>query len=140
MTHLAWNCRGSGEYLRSSTRLHLARLLNSIKPHVCFLSKTITTCITKNAIKNHFNYKDAFVVPSQGQSGGLWLIWNDGIDLTIVDHNHHFIFALCTNKISMRHLRHLWGPSSQYHLKHLGERSTFCDSKQQLTYVLYGRS
>jgi hypothetical protein len=42
-------------------------------------------------------------VPSQGQSGGLWLIWNDNIDLNIVDHNHHFIFALCTNKISLKH-------------------------------------
>jgi hypothetical protein len=57
--------------------------------------------ITKNAIKNHFNYKDTFVVPSEGQSGGLWLLWNDDIDLTIVDYNHHFIFALCNNKISI---------------------------------------
>jgi hypothetical protein len=83
--------------------LHLARLVNSTKPQVCFISETRNASITKNALKNHFNYKDAFVVPSQGQSGGLWLIWNDDIDLAIVDHNHHFIFALCTNKINMKH-------------------------------------
>jgi hypothetical protein len=70
---------------------------------VCFLSKTRNASITTNAIKNHYNYKDAFVVLSQGQLGGLWLIWNDDIDLTIVDLNHHFIFVLCTNKISMKH-------------------------------------
>jgi hypothetical protein len=102
ITHLAWNCRGSGGSFRSSTMLHLARLLNSTKSQVCFISETRNASITKNAIKNHFNYKDAFVVTSQGQSGGLWLIWNDDIDLTVVDHSHHFIFALCTNKATMK--------------------------------------
>lgn len=56
--------------------------------------------ITRTAITNHFNYHDAFVVPPQGHFGGLWLFWNDEVDLNIVNHEHHFIFALCTNKIT----------------------------------------
>jgi hypothetical protein len=38
--------------------------------------------ITKTTIKNQFNYKEAFVVLAQGQSGGLWLIWSDEVDIT----------------------------------------------------------
>jgi len=100
LTHLAWNCRGSGGNLGSSTMNHLGRLLMSTRAQVCFLSETRNSSINKTAIKNRFNYYVAFVVPAQGQSGGLWLLWNDDVDLNVVDHSHHFIFALCNNKIT----------------------------------------
>jgi endonuclease/exonuclease/phosphatase family metal-dependent hydrolase len=80
--------------------VHLSRLLVSTKAQVCFLSETRNSTITKSSIKNHFNRKDAFVVPSNGKSGGLWLMWSDEIDITIFDHNHHYIFALCINQIN----------------------------------------
>jgi hypothetical protein len=102
MTHLVWNCQGSGDSLRSSTINHLARLLASTKAQVCFLIETRNSSITKTAIKNRFNYKEAFVVPAQGQSGGLWLIWSDEVDITVIDHSHNFIFALCINKTTMQ--------------------------------------
>lgn len=89
----------------TSTPFHLTPpppLLASTKAQVYFLSETRNASITKTAIKNHFNYKDAFVVPVQGQSGGLWLIWNDEVDLNIVNHSHHFIFVLCINKTSLQ--------------------------------------
>jgi endonuclease/exonuclease/phosphatase family metal-dependent hydrolase len=93
---------GSGGSLRSATMTHLAWLLASTKAQVCFLSEMRKSSITKTAITNQFNYNDAFVVPAQGQLGGLWLIWNDEVDLNIVDHSHHFIFALCINKTSLQ--------------------------------------
>ena len=102
MTHLAWNCRGSGGSLRSSTMAHLSRLLVYTRAQVCFISETRNSSITKTSITNHFNLNDAFVVPAQGQSGGLWLMWNNEVDITVIDHNHNFIFALCINKTSMR--------------------------------------
>jgi hypothetical protein len=74
MTHLAWNCRGSGGNLRSSTMTHLARLLHSTKAQVCFLSETRNSSITTTTIRNRFNYNEAFVVPAQCQPGGLWLL------------------------------------------------------------------
>jgi hypothetical protein len=27
-------------------------------------------------------------------------MWSDEVELTIIDHNHHYIFALCINKVS----------------------------------------
>jgi hypothetical protein len=51
---------------------------------------------------NRFNSFDAFVVPSLGQSGGLWLIWNNEVNLTVADHSPNYIFALCTNNLSSK--------------------------------------
>jgi len=85
-----------------STMAHLSRLLCSTKAQVCFISETRNTRITKTHLKNHFNINDAFVVQAQGHSGGLWLMRTDEVDVTIIDHNHHFIFALCLNKISLQ--------------------------------------
>jgi hypothetical protein len=63
LSHLAWNCRGSGGSLRSSTMVHLSHLLASIKAQVCFVAKTRNSSINKSSLKNHFNLNDAFVVP-----------------------------------------------------------------------------
>jgi hypothetical protein len=81
---------------------HLARLLHSTKAQVCFLSETRNSSITTTTIRNRFNYNEAFVVPAQCQPGGLWLLWNDEIDINVVNHSHNFIFALCTNKTCMQ--------------------------------------
>ena len=71
MTHLAWNCRGAGGNLHSSTMSHLSRLLLSTKAQVCCISETRSSTISKTSLKNHFRLHDAHVVPSAGQSGGL---------------------------------------------------------------------
>jgi endonuclease/exonuclease/phosphatase family metal-dependent hydrolase len=99
ITFLAWNCRGSGGSLRSATMTHLRRLLTSTKAQVCFISETRNASISRTSLVNHFNV-DAFVVPSQGQSGGLWLMWTNEVEVSIYDHNHHYILALCKNKTS----------------------------------------
>jgi hypothetical protein len=75
---------------------HLARLLTSTKAQVCFISETRNLTITGTLLINQFNYSDTVVVPAQGQSGGLWLLWNHEVDIIIVDHSPHYIFALCT--------------------------------------------
>jgi hypothetical protein len=97
MTHLAWNCRGSGGNLSSSTMLHLTRLIQSTKPEAMFLSETCNSTVSVSSLKNHFNLNDAFIVPSQCQSGGLCITWNDEIKLTIFDHSQNYVLTICTN-------------------------------------------
>jgi len=53
--------------------------------------------INRTTIINRFNVKDAFVVHSQGQSEGLWLIWTHAVDIAIVEHNPHYILVVCNN-------------------------------------------
>ncbi|GJN11104.1 hypothetical protein PR202_ga29271 [Eleusine coracana subsp. coracana] len=36
---------------------------------------------------------NSHVVPATGQSGGLWLMWNDKVDLSIISSCHHLILA-----------------------------------------------
>lgn len=99
MTLLAWNCRGSGGSLSSSTMVHLACLLSSTKSQVCFISETRNASISRTSLINRFSVVDAFVVPAQGQSGGLWLIWKQDIIITVVDHSPNYIFGLCDNTV-----------------------------------------
>ena len=75
---------------------HLSRLLVSTKAQVCFISETRDSSISKASLINCFHLKDAHIVLSVGQSGGLWLLWKDEVDVNIFDQNHHFIFVICT--------------------------------------------
>lgn len=95
MTFLAWDCRGLRGSLSSSKMVHLACLLASTRTRVCFISETRNSSIKRTSLINRFNAFDAFVVPAIGQSGGLWLFWNDEVSLTVVDHSANYIFALC---------------------------------------------
>jgi hypothetical protein len=76
---------------------HLSRLMQSTSPQVTFLSETRNSSISVSSLVNHFDLNDAFVVPSQGQSGGLWLMCTDEIELHIFDHSQNYILAVCTN-------------------------------------------
>ena len=76
---------------------HHARLLTSTV-QVCFISETRNSTIKRTALANRFNYFDAFVVPAQGQSGGLWLLIKQDIDVDVLSVSQHFFIALCEYK------------------------------------------
>jgi hypothetical protein len=90
-----------GGSLRSSTMTHLSRLPALTRAQVTFILETRNSTLSRVSILNHFNLSDAFV-PSQGRSGGLWLMWSDDVAVTIVDSTHHYIFAICVNKSSLK--------------------------------------
>ena len=62
--------------------------------------ETRNSSIKCSSIVNRFNASDALVVPSQGQSGGLWLFWNHEINLTVVDLSSNYIFSFFTSTLS----------------------------------------
>jgi hypothetical protein len=82
--------------------IHLARLLASIKTQVCFISETHNSSIRRTSLVNRFSASDAFVVPAVGQASGLWLLWNDQVDINIVDHSPNYIFALCNSNLGSK--------------------------------------
>lgn len=41
---------------------------------------------------------DSYIVPAAGLSGGLWLLWNDEVDLQAVHSTHFYILAKCVHK------------------------------------------
>ncbi|GJN28794.1 hypothetical protein PR202_gb16959 [Eleusine coracana subsp. coracana] len=78
---------------------HLACLITSTKAHVIFVLETRTSKISKTQLINRFLVKDSHVVPATGQSGVLWLMWNDEVDLNIVSSSLHLILTKPSNKL-----------------------------------------
>ena len=64
---------------------HLACLIASTKAQVIFISETRNAKMTKTSLINRFNNDDAFVALAQGLSRGLWLLWNDEIEVNVID-------------------------------------------------------
>ena len=63
-----------GKSLGSEKMMYLARMINSAKPQVTFISEIKSTKVTASDLVTRFNMSDAVVVPSRRHSGGLWLI------------------------------------------------------------------
>ena len=98
MSLLAWNRRGSGGNLSSSKVLHVAHFIASTKAHVIFISETRNSRLTKIALINGFDVDHAYIVPSQGLSGGLWLLWSQEVDVDVDSYSQNYILALCVYK------------------------------------------
>ena len=77
-----WNCRGKGKSLHNSNKMeYLARLMYSTGAQVIFVSETRSSRCTSAQLNARFSTSASFVVPSNGLSGGLWLLWSQDVYL-----------------------------------------------------------
>uniref|UniRef100_A0ACD5ZJE8 Uncharacterized protein n=1 Tax=Avena sativa TaxID=4498 RepID=A0ACD5ZJE8_AVESA len=97
MKALGWNCQGMGRSLRSGKMSHLTRMIHSTKPQVVFVSEIKSSKVKTSDLVTRFNMNDAIVVPSRRRSGGLWLMWNDDLQVHIHSTNFHVILAIVVN-------------------------------------------
>jgi hypothetical protein len=88
--------------LGSTKMQHLARLINSTKPQVTFISEIKSSKVTHVDLIARFNMSNRFVVPSRRRSGGLWLMWSDDLQLTVHTSSFHVILATAVH-ISSNH-------------------------------------
>jgi exonuclease III len=93
MSLISWNCQGAGKSLDSNKMNYLARLMHSTNAKVTFISETKTSKFNRAQLSNHFNITHSFVVPSEGRSGGLWLLWDNDIDLKITRATSNLILS-----------------------------------------------
>ena len=90
MNPLAWNCRGLG----NPRAVRALRGLRKMKdPKVLFLSETKLNTEEMEWIRVGLKYGSAFVVPSKGRSGGLALLWDEEVDLSITSYTRFHIDA-----------------------------------------------
>ena len=78
MTILSWNCRGLGSSLAVRT------LIDEVKardPLLVFLAKTKVGESKLKGVRNKMAYTQGITVPSDGRSGGLALMWKEGMDI-----------------------------------------------------------
>ncbi|KAJ1295849.1 hypothetical protein BS78_01G254300 [Paspalum vaginatum] len=98
MSLIAWNCRGSVESLRSPKMLHVARLISSTSAQVIFISETCKSKTKRSSLINNFSLSDAFIVPVDGLSGGLWLLWKADYDIDVKKSSPNYILTTAMYK------------------------------------------
>ena len=87
MSVLAWNCRGLGS---SPTVRILSDEVKAKNPVLVFLSETKASVSRIKRLQRKLELTQGIAVPSDGQSGGLAMLWREGVDVRLrsVSHSH----------------------------------------------------
>nr|XP_023879274.1 uncharacterized protein LOC111991717 [Quercus suber] len=92
MTTLAWNCRGLG--IPQSVQA-LKDLVRAEDPMLVFVMETKASISQMKKHKNKINqHLQALIVPSDGKSGGLALLWKENADVRVQSYSHSHIDAI----------------------------------------------
>ena len=87
MSVLAWNCRGLGS--TPAVRL-LTEEARSKNPTLVFLAETKAQLSRIKGLQQKLELTQGIVVPSDGRSGGLALLWKEGtmVNFKSCSHTH----------------------------------------------------
>ena len=91
MSLISWNCRELGN-LRSVKALE--KVINNEDLIIVFLMETKLSREGMSNIKDNCNMKHGLIVPSEGKSGGLALLWKEGVTVEIQMYSQTHIDAL----------------------------------------------
>lgn len=84
MNALVWNVRGLG----NPRAFHeFRRLLAAVAPRLVFLCETRLGSRKCDRWRTILGFKGLFVVDSVGQKGGLILMWDNTVDVTILSYS-----------------------------------------------------
>ena len=88
MSVIAWNCRGLGSSLVVQT---LTVDVRTKHPLLVFLSKTKAEVSRIKGIQNKIDFRQGITIPSDGQSGGLALLWREGTNVRFKSYSNSHI-------------------------------------------------
>ncbi|TYI76842.1 hypothetical protein E1A91_D06G105000v1, partial [Gossypium mustelinum] len=91
MKFLSWNCRGLGN---SAKIRELKQLLAVNNPNIIFLSETKMSATDFRRVQNNCRLQNGLTVNSEGRSGGLALMWRDGMNVSIQNYSKHHIDSM----------------------------------------------
>ncbi|MQM11687.1 hypothetical protein Taro_044596 [Colocasia esculenta] len=90
MKLISWNCRGIGGSATVSTLRHL---IHSCKPNITFLSETEASSLKASSFFKMNSIDNNHVVDSRKRAGGLWIWWDQNVNIQIIDSDDHLIDA-----------------------------------------------
>ncbi|KAL8537125.1 hypothetical protein ACS0TY_012344 [Phlomoides rotata] len=80
MSALVWNAHGLGG---RRAFLNLQRLVTDLKPCFIFISESRTCSIVARRWANLLHFTGCFCVDPRGRSGGLLLLWNETVSISL---------------------------------------------------------
>ncbi|KAI4980193.1 hypothetical protein ZWY2020_020678 [Hordeum vulgare] len=86
--------------LGNDCMLLLAKLIRSTKAQVTFVLEIKSSKVHYVDLVNRFDVTNAFVVPSRGTLGGLYLMWGDELKVTVHSASFHYILANVVHQAS----------------------------------------
>ncbi|KAG4192918.1 hypothetical protein ERO13_A07G187699v2 [Gossypium hirsutum] len=91
MKFMCWNCRGLG----SPAKLReLKQLLVANNPDLIFISETKMSANDFRRVQNKCRVQNGLAVNSEGRSGGLALMWRDGMNISVQNYSKHHIGSM----------------------------------------------
>ncbi|GJN19389.1 hypothetical protein PR202_gb06664 [Eleusine coracana subsp. coracana] len=63
---------------------HLHRLIACTKAKVIFVSEIGSNKFSVRDLICNFNVYDSFIVPANDISGGLWFLWTEDVQVTVI--------------------------------------------------------
>lgn len=87
---MTWNCQGvaSRQFLRV-----LKSLLQEYKPSVLALLEPRVSGRTADSIIKQTGYPNSHRIEATGFAGGIWLLWQDHMTLSVITNHPQFIHA-----------------------------------------------
>jgi hypothetical protein len=97
MNCLSWNCRGLGN---PCTVQELTRLVRAKAPSAVFLIETWSNEDYLEILRCNLQFSNKFVVHSNKKGGGLALLWNVDLNVSIKSYSHNHIDAVINEGMS----------------------------------------
>ena len=91
MSLISWNCWGLGN-LRSIKALE--KVVSNEDPIIVFLMETKSNREWMGMVKDKCNMKHGLIIPSEGKSGGLTMLWKEGTTVKVQTYSQTHIDAL----------------------------------------------
>lgn len=93
MSLLCWNCRGIGN---ARTVRDLDALVRRYRPNIVFLSETMIRASRVKQLRWRLGLKGCLVINSDGKRGGLALLWNENIQVQLLEQGERFFDVMIT--------------------------------------------
>lgn len=85
---LNWNCRGLGQAAIVPT---VCELIRARRPDIIFLFETLSFDVRLEALRVKLRFSSYFSIDCLGRSGGLAILWNNGINCSISSYSCNHI-------------------------------------------------
>ena len=97
MNTLSWNCQGTGN---PQTVQALHDMVQRYNPNLVFLIETKVGTRRMVKVKEKIGFPNGLIIPSEGRSGGMALLWIRDVDVEIKSFSSSHIDAIVMDSIS----------------------------------------